>query len=91
LSRKKGSKVLVGFAAETENVVDNAIKKLKKKSLDMIVANNVLDEGVGFESDFNQVSLVFPGGQAIQTEKMTKVEISQIILDKVEEIIGKKS
>jgi len=91
LSRKKGSKVLVGFAAETENVVDNAIKKLKKKSLDMIVANNVLDEGVGFESDFNQVSLVFPGGQAIQTEKMTKSEISQIILDKVEEIIGKKS
>jgi phosphopantothenoylcysteine decarboxylase/phosphopantothenate--cysteine ligase len=91
LSRKKGSKVLVGFAAETENVVDNAIKKLKKKSLDMIVANNVLDEGVGFESDFNQVSLVFPGGQAIQTEKMTKVEISQIILDKVEEIIEKKS
>lgn len=91
LSRKKGSKVLVGFAAETENVVDNAIKKLKKKSLDMIVANNVLHEGVGFESDFNQVSLVFPGGKAIQTEKMTKVEISQIILDKVEEIIGKKS
>jgi len=91
LSRKKGSKVLVGFAAETENVVDNAIKKLKKKSLDMIVANNVLDEGVGFESDFNQVSLVFPRSQAIQTEKTTKVEISQIILDKVEEIIGKKS
>lgn len=91
LSRKKGSKVLVGFAAETENAVDNASQKLKKKNLDMIVANNVLDEGVGFESDFNQVSIVFPGGQAIQTEKMTKVEISQIILDKVEEIVGKKS
>ena len=91
LSRKKGAKVLVGFAAETENVVDNAVQKLKKKNLDMIVANNVLDEGVGFESDFNQVSIVFPGGQVIQTEKMTKVEISQIIMDKVEEIVGKKS
>jgi phosphopantothenoylcysteine decarboxylase/phosphopantothenate--cysteine ligase len=91
LSRKKGSKVLVGFAAETENAVDNAAQKLKKKNLDMIVANNVLDEGVGFESDYNQVSIVFPGGQAIQTGKMTKVEISQIILDKVEEIVGKKS
>lgn len=91
LSRKKGSKVLVGFAAETENAVDNAIQKLKKKSLDMVVANNVLDEGLGFGSDFNQVSIVFPGGQAIQTEKMTKVEISQIILNKVEEIVGKKS
>ncbi len=91
LSRKKGSKVLVGFAAETENDVDSAIKKLKKKNLDMIVANNVLDEGIGFESDFNQVSIVFPDGQAIQTERMTKVEISQIILDKVEGIVGKKS
>lgn len=91
LSRKKGAKVLVGFAAETENVVDNAVQKLKKKNLDMIVANNVLDEGVGFESDFNRVSIVFPGRQVIQTEKMTKVEISQIILDKVEEIVGKKS
>jgi phosphopantothenoylcysteine decarboxylase/phosphopantothenate--cysteine ligase len=91
LSRKKGTKVLVGFAAETENAVDNAIQKLEKKNLDMIVANNVLDEGVGFESDFNRVSIVFPGGQAIQTEKMTKVEISQIILDKVEEIVGKES
>jgi phosphopantothenoylcysteine decarboxylase/phosphopantothenate--cysteine ligase len=91
LSRKKGSKVLVGFAAETENAVDNAIEKLKKKRLDMIVVNNVLDEGIGFESDFNRVSIVFSGGQAIQTEKMTKVEISQIILDKVEEIVGKKS
>ncbi len=89
LSRKKGAKVLVGFAAETENVVDNAVQKLKKKNLDMIVANNVLDEGVGFESDFNRVSIVFPGRQVIQTEKMTKVEISQIILDKVEEIVGK--
>lgn len=91
LSRKKGSKVLVGFAAETENVVDNALQKLKKKRLDMIVANNVLTEGVGFESDFNQVSIVFPDGQSIQTKKMTKIEISQVILDKIEEIVGKKS
>lgn len=91
LGRKKGSKVLVGFAAETENVIDNALKKLKKKGLDLVVANNVQAEGIGFESDFNQVSIVFPGGKSIQTDKMTKVEISQIILDKVEEIIGKKS
>lgn len=91
LGRKKGSKVLVGFAAETENVIDNALKKLKKKGLDLVVANNVLAEGIGFESDFNQVSIVFPGGKSIQTDKMTKVEISQIILDKVEEIVGKKS
>ncbi len=91
LGRKKGSKVLVGFAAETEDVVNNALKKLKKKGLDLVVANNVQAEGIGFESDFNQVSIVFPGGKSIQTDKMTKIEISQIILDKVEEIVGKKS
>jgi phosphopantothenoylcysteine decarboxylase/phosphopantothenate--cysteine ligase len=91
LGRKKGSKVLVGFAAETEDVVDNALKKLKKKGLDLVVANNIQAEGVGFESDFNQVSVVFPDGRTVQTDKMTKVEISEIVLDKVEEIIGKKS
>ncbi|MGD2294680.1 MAG: bifunctional phosphopantothenoylcysteine decarboxylase/phosphopantothenate--cysteine ligase CoaBC [Candidatus Aminicenantes bacterium] len=91
LGRKKGRKVLVGFAAETENVVDRALKKLKDKKLDLIVANDVTAEGVGFESNFNQVSVVFPDGKSVQTEKMTKVEISQVIMDKIEEIVGKKS
>lgn len=91
LGRKKGRKVLVGFAAETENVVDNAFKKLKDKNLDLVIANDVTAEGVGFESNFNQVSVVFPDGKSVQTEKMTKVEISQVIMDKIEEIVGKKS
>ncbi len=91
LGKKKGSKVLVGFAAETENLVDNALEKLKKKGMDLVVANNVQADGVGFESDFNQVSIVFPDGRSVQTDKMTKIEISQIVLDKVEEIVGKKS
>jgi phosphopantothenoylcysteine decarboxylase/phosphopantothenate--cysteine ligase len=52
------------------------------------VANNVLDEGIGFESDFNQVSLIFPDGKTIHTEKKSKIEISQIILDRVEDILG---
>ncbi len=91
LSRKKGQKVLVGFAAETGNVVENALQKLKDKKLDLIVANDVTAEGVGFESNFNQVSVVSPDGKSMQTEKMTKVEISQVIMDKIEEIVGKKS
>ncbi len=91
LSRKKGSKVLVGFAAETEKVAENAVKKLKAKKLDMIVANNVLDGRIGFESDFNQVSIILPGEKEIRSEKMTKIEVSQLILDKIEEIVGKKS
>jgi phosphopantothenoylcysteine decarboxylase/phosphopantothenate--cysteine ligase len=62
---------------------------MKKKNLDLIVANNVLAEGTGFESDFNQVSLIFPDGKAVQTEKKSKLEISQIILDSVEDILGR--
>ena len=88
LSSKKGAKIIVGFAAETEDVVNNALKKMKKKRLDLIVANNVLDEGIGFESDFNQVSIIFPDGKTIHTEKKSKLEISQIILDRVEDILG---
>ncbi len=91
IGSSKGSRVVVGFAAETENMVENALKKIKQKNLDFIVANNILREGVGFESDFNQVSIIFPDGQVIETEKMSKREISQVILDKIEEIIGKKT
>lgn len=89
LSSKKGAKIIVGFAAETEDVVTNALKKMKKKNLDLIVANNVLAEGTGFESDFNQVSLIFPDGKTIHTERKSKLEISQIILDRVEDILGR--
>jgi phosphopantothenoylcysteine decarboxylase/phosphopantothenate--cysteine ligase len=89
LSSKKGAKIIVGFAAETEEVVNKALEKMKKKNLDLIVANNVSTEGIGFESDFNQVSLIFPDGKTINTEKKSKVEISQIILDGVEDILGR--
>ncbi len=91
LGQKKGKKILVGFAAETENIVKNAFQKIKDKNLDLIVANNVLEEGIGFESDFNQVNIIYPDGNTIQTEKKSKLEISQIILDKIEGIIGEKS
>jgi len=91
LGQKKGKKILVGFAAETENLIKNALQKIKEKNLDLIVANNVLEEGIGFESDFNQVNIIYPDGKTIQTEKRSKREISQIILDKIEGIVGKKS
>jgi phosphopantothenoylcysteine decarboxylase/phosphopantothenate--cysteine ligase len=91
LGRKKEGRILVGFSAETENVVENAQKKMRKKNLDLIVANNVLDEGIGFGSDFNRVSLISPGGKIVHSERKSKLEISQMILDKVEDIVGKKS
>ena len=91
LGRKKEGRILVGFSAETENVVENAQKKMRKKNLDLIVANNILDEGIGFGSDFNQVSLISPGGKIVHSDRKSKFEISQMILDRVEDIVGKKS
>jgi len=90
VGKEREGKILVGFAAETENIVENAQKKLKEKDLDLIVANDVSEEGIGFESDDNQVSLVSADGKTIQTERKSKREISQIIMDRIEEIIGKK-
>ncbi|MFB0564899.1 MAG: bifunctional phosphopantothenoylcysteine decarboxylase/phosphopantothenate--cysteine ligase CoaBC [Candidatus Aminicenantaceae bacterium] len=91
LSKKKEGKILVGFAAETNSLLENALKKMKAKKLDLIIANDVIQEGIGFESDFNQVSIVDSRGNVFQTERMSKREISQIILDKIEEIFGRKS
>ncbi len=90
LSQKKGSKVIVGFAAETDDVVNRAIQKLKRKKLDLVIANDILDREIGFESDFNRVHIISPDGTVIQTEKKSKLQISQIILDKVKDIVRKK-
>ena len=91
LSTKKQGQILVGFSAETENVVENAQKKMRKKKLDLIVANNVLEDGIGFGSDFNRVSLISPTGKIVESERKSKLEISRMILDRVEDIVGKKS
>ncbi len=89
LGRKGADKVLVGFAAETEDIIKNAQEKMRKKRLDLIVANDVKQEDTGFDSDYNQVSIIDSQGKVLQTEKMSKREISQIIFDKIEDIIGK--
>jgi len=91
VGRNKGHKIVVGFAAETEDIASNALEKIKEKNLDLIIANNILGRDIGFGSDFNQVSIVYPDGKIIQTEKKSKLEISQIILDKIEEIIGERN
>jgi phosphopantothenoylcysteine decarboxylase/phosphopantothenate--cysteine ligase len=87
---KKGDRILVGFAAETDKIVENAKAKLKEKNVDLIVANDVSKKGAGFGSDTNQVTLIFPGGKAVRSGKKSKKEISRLILDAVEERIGKK-
>jgi len=91
VGKKKGKRILVGFAAETEKIKENALKKALAKNLDMIVANDIKKEGIGFGSDFNQVLFVFPDGKSIRSGKKTKSEISAMILDKIEEKIGERS
>jgi len=91
LGRKKKGKILVGFAAETENVVANARKKMKEKNLDLIVANDIAEPGIGFESDYNQASLVESKGGVVQTPKLSKIALSRAILDRIEVLLGKKT
>lgn len=89
--KKKGKRILVGFAAETERIKENALKKAVQKNLDIIVANDITKKGSGFGSDYNQVTLVFPDGKSIRSSKRTKSEISAKIMDVIEEKIGKGS
>ena len=90
-AQRKGDRFLVGFAAETENVPENARRKLKEKSLDLIVANDVSKNDIGFGSDYNRVWLFFSDGEILRSGKKSKFEISQMILDEIEGRIGKRS
>jgi phosphopantothenoylcysteine decarboxylase / phosphopantothenate---cysteine ligase len=81
LSRDKGQRVLVGFAAETDHVAENARGKLARKGADMIVANDVTQEGAGFDIDTNIVTLFLRDGREIPLPKLTKLEVANRILD----------
>lgn len=83
VGQKKGDRFLVGFAAETENLVDYAKGKLETKNCDMVVANLVSANGTGFESDDNEVTLVLRSGTALPVAKAPKTEIARRILDEI--------
>lgn len=83
LGRKKGDRLLIGFAAETENLIESARAKLESKNCDMVVANLVNQEGTGFEADQNEVVLVLRTGETIPIERAPKREIADRILDQV--------
>ena len=90
LGRRKNHKILVGFAAESENLEKNAQKKLKTKNLDLIVANDITQRDAGFGSDYNRVFLGKRAGRVVQTKKMSKKELSGVILNEIEEIIARE-
>jgi phosphopantothenoylcysteine decarboxylase/phosphopantothenate--cysteine ligase len=81
--RKKGSRLLVGFAAETENLIEHARKKLDTKNCDMVVANVVGNPGTGFEADDNEVTLVLRSGTNVPLAKASKPAIAHRILDEI--------
>lgn len=86
---KKDGQIMVGFAAETENVLDNARKKLLSKNLDFIVANDVTKEGAGFAVDTNIVTLISCDGEIKPLPKMSKQDVAEAILDRVVELMKK--
>jgi phosphopantothenoylcysteine decarboxylase / phosphopantothenate---cysteine ligase len=81
VGRKKGDRLLVGFAAETENLIEAARRKLQSKNCDMVVANLVSQPGIGFESDENAVTLVLRTGETIPVERASKGIIAHRIFD----------
>jgi len=82
LSLQKGTQIIVGFAAETENVLENARQKLVSKNLDAIVVNDVSREGVGFDSDRNAVTII-SRDEVVEVPETTKWEVAQRVLDQV--------
>jgi phosphopantothenoylcysteine decarboxylase/phosphopantothenate--cysteine ligase len=91
ISLRKQSRIVVGFAAETENVLENARQKLAAKQLDAIVVNDVSREGVGFDSDRNEVTVI-THDEVIDIPETTKWEVAQRVLDQVVRIRdGRKS
>ena len=85
--RKNSGQITVGFAAETDDLLENAQKKLIKKNCDLIVANDVLAEGAGFEGDTNIVTLLDQSGNCEQLPLLSKREVADQILDRVVTLI----
>jgi phosphopantothenoylcysteine decarboxylase/phosphopantothenate--cysteine ligase len=88
LGSQKGDRFLVGFAAETENLLENARKKMTNKNLDLIVANDLTQEGAGFAKETNKVHLIFRDGHVEELPLMLKSELSHLILERVRAAIG---
>jgi phosphopantothenoylcysteine decarboxylase/phosphopantothenate--cysteine ligase len=84
--RAPGKRMLVGFAAETDDLVENAGKKMKDKNLDMIVANNILEQGAGFGADTNHVIILDRSGAKTDLPLSTKTEIAAQIMEKILEL-----
>ena len=91
IGKNKEGRIVVGFAMETQNLLANAREKLKKKNMDLIVANDVCKEGAGFQSDTNIVTIIDKKGKTETLKKMTKLEAADGILNRVKILLGTES
>ena len=91
LEESRGKFIRVGFAAESEELLANAREKVAKKSLDLIVANDITSEGSGFGTDTNKVLLVDASGQAEDLPLMSKSEVAHRILDRVRDLLASRT
>jgi len=91
VSRAPGDRIVVGFAAESEDLVPAARRKLARKGCDLIVANDVSREGAGFDGDTNAVVLVWPGGEVEELPLLTKAEVAGVLLDRIEKLWSERS
>ena len=85
----KKDQLIIGFAAETENIIENAKKKLESKNLDFIVANNVKSKDSGFRTDNNKATIIDRDGKQEELPDMSKNDLANIILEKVSTILNK--
>jgi phosphopantothenoylcysteine decarboxylase/phosphopantothenate--cysteine ligase len=90
LGQKKGRQILVGFAAETQDLLNNARQKVQSKKLDFIVVNDVSDPRIGFASDDNRVRILDATGQVEDLPMMSKTALAEHILDRVEALLGQQ-
>jgi len=90
IAKEKGRRLVVGFAAETDNVAENARKKLSAKNADLIVANDVTAEGAGFDLETNIVTMFASDGRDLALPKLPKSEVAQRILDEIVRLRGQK-
>ncbi len=88
LCRTKGSRVIVGFAAESEDVIEAARRKLARKGCDLLIANDVSAADSGFEVDRNTVSFVWPAGDVESLPPLGKDEVADHLLDRVAKLLG---
>jgi phosphopantothenoylcysteine decarboxylase/phosphopantothenate--cysteine ligase len=88
MAKEKGDRLVVGFAAETDHVAENARKKLTQKNADLIVANDVTAEGAGFDVETNVVTIFSRDALDLPLPRMTKAEVAQRILDEVLRLRG---